>query len=108
MLKSAVAGILMRQTLLFYLVDVESPGYWLIQSVLRRYHFPHRDWTGTLKPETFGLSPFLFTQKFGRHLNGGGISENDSTESVDTYFRWLVSGKIEINCLSCHDADPGT
>lgn len=67
----------------------------------------HRGWTGTLKPETLGLSPFLFTQKFGRHLNGGGISENDSTESVDTYFRWLVSGKAEINCLSCHDADPG-
>lgn len=66
----------------------------------------HRNWSGTFKPEYFGLSPFFFTEKFGRHLTGGGISENDSNEPSDIYMRWMVSGKAEINCLSCHNAEP--
>lgn len=66
-----------------------------------------RDWPGTAKPEEFGLSPFFFTEKFGRHLNGGGVSEAESTEPLDVYWRWLVSGRAEINCLSCHDTEAG-
>ncbi len=90
-----------------------SPGRrgepWVLADPISATQVPlsHRNWKGTLDPEKFGLSPFLFTEKFGRHLNGGGIGENDSTESLDIYLRWLVSGKAEVNCLSCHDAEPG-
>jgi len=66
-----------------------------------------RGWPGTAKPEEFGLSPFLFTETFGRHLNGGGISETESDEPLDIYWRWRVSGPAEINCLSCHDTEAG-
>ena len=69
----------------------------------------YRDWPGTARPETFGLSPFFFTERFGRHLNGG-LGETDAEASVaqeplDVYWRWLVSGRAEINCLSCHDLE---
>ena len=67
----------------------------------------YRDWPGTERPEAFGLSPFLFTERFGRHLNGGTASEVDALEPVEVYWRWLVSGRPEINCLSCHDLDAG-
>ncbi|KPK94771.1 hypothetical protein AMJ80_05325, partial [bacterium SM23_31] len=89
-----------------------SPGRrgepWVLVDPISATQVPlsHRNWSGTFKPEYFGLSPFLFTEKFGRHLTGGGISENDSTESLDIYMRWMVSGRAEINCLGCHDAEP--
>ncbi len=67
----------------------------------------HRDWERIFRPEVFGLTPFYFTETFGRHGLGGGISENDSTEDVDTFMRWRVSGKAEINCLACHDGEFG-
>jgi hypothetical protein len=67
----------------------------------------HRDWPGVAHPEEFGLSAFLFTEEFGRHLPGGGISEEESDEPLDIYVRWLVSGKAEVNCLGCHDREPG-
>ncbi|MFC1492932.1 hypothetical protein ACFL6O_03160 [candidate division KSB1 bacterium] len=90
-----------------------SPGRrgepWVLVDPVSATQIPlsYRDWKGTLRPERFGLSPFLFTEKFGRHLTGGGVSENDSTESSDIYLRWMVSGKAEINCLGCHDIEPG-
>ncbi|MCP4726797.1 MAG: hypothetical protein GY863_17270 [bacterium] len=79
---------------------------WILVDPVSATQIPmsYRNWQGTVKPEILGLSPFLFTEKFGRHLTGGGVSENDSTESSDIYLRWMVSGKAEINCLSCHDA----
>jgi hypothetical protein len=88
-----------------------SPGRsgepWILTDPVSATQVPisFRNWSGTFKPEQFGLSPFQFTEKFGRHLAGGGVSENDSTESSDIYIRWQVSGKLEINCLSCHDAE---
>lgn len=80
---------------------------WILADPVSATQVPlsHRTWNGTFKPESFGLTPFLFTEKFGRHLPGGGVSANDSTESPDIYMRWMVSGKAEINCLSCHDAE---
>ncbi|MFC1554991.1 hypothetical protein ACFL7D_10170 [candidate division KSB1 bacterium] len=78
---------------------------WILYDPISATQIPlsYRDWPGTYDPGSLGLSPFFFTEKFGRHLTGGGISENDSTESPDIYLRWQVSGKAEINCLSCHD-----
>ncbi|MFC1555912.1 hypothetical protein ACFL67_02405 [candidate division KSB1 bacterium] len=80
---------------------------WVLSDPVSATQIPlsQRNWPGTMAPGSLGLTPFLFTEKFGRHLTGGGISENDSTESLDIYLRWLVSGKAEINCLACHDAE---
>lgn len=66
----------------------------------------HRGWAGTMNPEKVGLTPWDFVQEFGRHMTGGGVGENDTTEiDLDIAWRWLISGKLEVNCLACHDAE---
>ncbi|MHC4659742.1 MAG: multiheme c-type cytochrome [Planctomycetota bacterium] len=65
----------------------------------------YRPWSGTFKPEQLGLTPWQFVQIFGRHMPGGGVGELDS-DNPDEVMRGFVSGKLEVNCLSCHDADP--
>jgi hypothetical protein len=65
----------------------------------------YRAWPGTFKPDQLGISPFKFTALFGRQMPGGGAGELDS--KVETEIpRQMVSGPLEINCLSCHDRDP--
>ena len=67
----------------------------------------HRAWPGTFTPKQAGLSNKLFlTIFFGRHLPGGGVGELEP-EKPEDIMRTFVSGKLEINCLSCHDGDPG-
>lgn len=66
----------------------------------------YRPWPGTFKPEHLGITPFQFTILFGRHMPGGGVGELDSDEP-DEIARQFVSGKLEINCLACHNAQPG-
>ena len=63
----------------------------------------YRSWPGTFKPAQFGLSDREFTKIFGRQTPGGGAGETDDTVDV---MRQYVSGKLEINCLSCHNGDP--
>ncbi len=64
-----------------------------------------RDWPGTFKPEQIGMNNFSFIATFGRHMPGGGVGEKEESQSLDMYWRWQVSGELEINCLSCHDAE---
>ena len=64
-----------------------------------------RDWDGTFKPQQIGLTNFDYLQRFSSHMPGGGIAENEDAFSREKYLRWMVSGKIEVNCLSCHDAE---
>jgi len=66
----------------------------------------YRGWEGTIHPDSVGIKPFDFIKIFGSHITGGNLSENEDLEHLDNYFRWQVSGKLEINCLVCHDADP--
>lgn len=66
----------------------------------------YRGWSGTFRPEQIGLSEFKFTRIFGRHFPGGGPGEVDAT-NVDDIGRQLVSGKLEINCLACHNGHYG-
>jgi len=66
----------------------------------------HRAWPGTFTPKQAGLSNKLFLKIFGRHLPGGGAGELEP-EKPEDIMRSFVSGKLEINCLSCHDGDPG-
>jgi len=64
-----------------------------------------RDWPRTFKPEQIGLNNFSFIARFGRHMTGGGVGENEESQSLDMYWRWQVSGDLQINCLSCHHAE---
>jgi hypothetical protein len=65
----------------------------------------YRDWPGVFRPEQLGLTPWKFVQLFGRQTPGGGPGEIDSN-NPDEITRRFISGKLEINCLACHDADP--
>jgi hypothetical protein len=65
----------------------------------------HRPWPGTFRPEQLGLTPRKFLRLFGRHIPGGGVGEQESTDP-DEITREFISGKLEVNCMSCHDADP--
>ena len=38
----------------------------------------YRAWPGTFRPDQVGMSPFRFTQLFGRHMPGGGPGEIDT------------------------------
>jgi len=66
----------------------------------------YRPWPGTFKPEQLGISPWQFTLLFGRQTPGGGAGELQS-DVPDEVMRQFVSGKLEVNCLSCHNAQPG-
>ncbi len=64
----------------------------------------YRGWGGTFSPEKVKISPFDFLKLFGTHYTGGRISEDESLEKPENYFRWEISGKLPVNCLICHDA----
>jgi len=84
------------------------PGQpWILVDTRTATQIPlsHRPWPGTFKPRQLGLTHWKFIQYFGRHLPGGGAGELDS-DNPDEIFRQDVSGKLEINCMTCHDADP--
>ena len=66
-----------------------------------------RGWPGTYKPEDAGLNAWQFAQAFGRHLPGGGLSEKTESDPPGLFWRREISGPLEINCLSCHDAEAG-
>jgi len=72
----------------------------------------YRPWPGTFKPLQIGLTHWKFLQHFGRHMPGGGPGELESNNPDernrgDELVRGDISGKLEINCLSCHNANPG-
>ena len=85
------------------------PGQpWILADARTGTQIPlsYRRWPGTFKPEQLGLTPREFTKYFGRHTPGGGTGELE-TEDPDEIMRQFISGKLEINCLSCHNAHPG-
>ena len=63
----------------------------------------YRKTKGAFTPDDVKMSPMEFLFRFGPYYAGGDISEEDSLQYSKNYFRWLVSGKLEINCLLCHD-----
>lgn len=62
-----------------------------------------RGGVGSWTLNELGLSDWNFTRTFARNMPGGGIGEPDNVFS-DSDARWNVSGKLEINCLACHNA----
>jgi hypothetical protein len=90
-------------------VPAGRPGQpWLYFSSRLGIQIPlsYRPWPGTFHPDELGLTPFEFTKIFGRHMPGGGPGEIKATD-VDTIGKQYISGKLEINCLACHNAHPG-
>lgn len=66
-----------------------------------------RGWVGTYRPEQIGMSAWQFIETFGRHLPGGGPGEKSESDPPALFLRRQISGNLEINCLSCHDAEAG-
>src|SRR4030042_3036638 len=66
----------------------------------------HRAWPGAFKPEQVGLTDYEFIKIFGRQMPGGGAGEHNARDG-EQKMRQYVSGKLEVNCLACHNADPG-
>ena len=66
----------------------------------------YRNWPGTFKPKQFGITDWQFVKLFGRQMPGGGVGELEGLEQGEEIMRGFVSGKLETNCLSCHNADP--
>jgi len=86
--------------------EAGRPGQpWIYVDVRTGTQIPlsYRSWPGTFKPEQFGLSEREFTKIFGRQMPGGGPGETDDRDDV---MRQYVSGKLEVNCLACHNGDP--
>lgn len=68
----------------------------------------YRAWPGTFRPEQLGITPMEFVSIFGRQMPGGGVSEMlDKTDNPDETLRVGVTGQLEINCLACHNINPG-
>ncbi len=88
-------------------VDDGRPGHpWLFVDKKTGTQIPLslRHWEGVYKPADIGLSAMEFVQLFGRQMPGGGIGENDSLRAGDDLMRWEVTGNLDVNCLSCHNA----
>jgi hypothetical protein len=89
-------------------VDPGRPGQpWIYVDARTGTQVPlsYRAWPGTFKPKQFGLTDRVFTKIFGRQTPGGGAGEQ-TTDNPDEIMRQYISGKLDINCLSCHNGDP--
>lgn len=65
----------------------------------------YRLWPGAFNPQQLGITTWQFVGLFGRQMPGGGVGEIEST-IPDEAVRGSISGRLEINCLSCHDNNP--
>ncbi|MFO7979360.1 MAG: hypothetical protein R6V00_00830 [Candidatus Aminicenantes bacterium] len=79
-----------------------EPWFWVDLDTGTVLPVSYRDWPRTFHPEELDLTFWEFTLLFGRHMLGGEVSEPELDErSPDS--RWNASGKLEINCLACHN-----
>ncbi len=80
---------------------------WILTDPATRTQIPlsYRGWAGTFKPADLGMSDFDFLMVFARHLPGGGAGEPPQIDPKDPKTgRLLITGKMEIDCLLCHDS----
>jgi hypothetical protein len=66
----------------------------------------YRAWEGTWHPTALNMTHMSFLDHFGRHLPGGGPGEAGEQDPPELIMRWLISGDLEINCMSCHAGHP--
>lgn len=90
-------------------VDGRPGQPWVINDALTATQIPvhHRNWEGLFNPRDIGLTNFDFVQMFGRHMPGGSVGERSEEDPPEKVIRWMISGELEVNCMACHDADPG-
>jgi len=80
-----------------------EPWFWLEKKTGTVLPLSYQNWRGTWHPSELGLNPWDFALLFGRHMTGGGILE-PAEDEISPQSRWNVSGKVEINCMGCHNA----
>jgi len=80
-----------------------EPWFWLDEITGTVLPLSYQNWNGTWHPNELGITPWDFALLFGRHMTGGGILEPAENE-MSPQSRWNVSGKVEINCMGCHNA----
>jgi len=82
-----------------------EPWVWVDDKTGTRLPLSYRGWPGAWKPHELGITPWRFTQLFGHHMPGGSVAEPQNV-FAGPESRWDVSGKVEVNCLGCHNASP--
>jgi len=80
-----------------------EPWVWADEKTGTMLPLSYRKWKGMWDPRDVGLTAWDFTVLFGRHLTGGGVAE-PADKDITPESRWDVSGKLEINCMGCHNA----
>ncbi len=88
-------------------IPAGRPGQpWMLTDARTRTQVPVSDraWLGTFTPEQVGLTAWDFMIQFGSHFPGGSYGQMDA-EKPEHAIRQAISGKYEINCLACHNAD---
>jgi hypothetical protein len=80
-----------------------EPWFWVDERTGTQLPLSYRPAPGVWNPGAVGLTNWDFTLLFGRHLTGGGSGEPPDSDMTPGS-RWEVSGKVEINCLGCHNA----
>ena len=91
-------------------VKAGRPGEpWILTDQATHTQIPlsYRGWNGTFKPADVGMSDFDFVTMFGHHLPGSAAGE-PATDKIDVndakMRRFLVTGKMEVDCLICHNS----
>jgi hypothetical protein len=80
---------------------------WILTDPATHTQIPisYRGWPGTFKPADIGLSDLDFLMNFARHFPGGGPGEPETIDAKDPkQGRMLITGKMEIDCLLCHQS----
>jgi hypothetical protein len=74
---------------------------WILNDETTRTQIPlsSRNWPGTFKPETLGLTPIPFTEIFARHMPGGGMGNKINAADEPAA---KITGALEVDCLICH------
>lgn len=89
-------------------MDVTDPGRpgepWVLVDENAGVQLPlsYRGWPGTWKPQDVGMTEWDFVKTFGHKLPGGDMGEKEEA-TPNPKARWEISGKLEINCLACHN-----
>jgi hypothetical protein len=78
-----------------------QPWFWCDPKTGTVLPLSYRNWPNTWRPSDVGMSSWQFCLNFGHHLPGGGPGE--MADLKDPAAKWLVAGKLGVNCGACHD-----
>ncbi|MGE5611568.1 MAG: multiheme c-type cytochrome [Bacillota bacterium] len=78
---------------------------WMFLDPTTRTQLPlsFRGWLGSFRPADVGMNDWQFVKTFARHMPGGGVGENPTTQPADPKAYWPLAGKLENDCMICHD-----